>query len=95
MTAPPAPAAASPDLPALTGAIRRRLVEGMDLAALEEMPGPERRLHVRERVLAILRDERALLPAGELNALVNRISDDVVGLGPVERLLKDPEVSEV
>jgi pilus assembly protein CpaF len=27
--------------------------------------------------------------------VVNQVSDEVVGLGPVERLLKDPEVSEV
>src|SRR5439155_9792259 len=27
--------------------------------------------------------------------IVNQVSDEVVGLGPIERLLKDPEVSEV
>ncbi len=82
-------------LQALGGTIRRRLLERVDAGSLEGMAAPERRLHVREHVLSILREERAILPAAELNSLVNKISDDVVGLGPVERLLKDPEVSEV
>ena len=30
-----------------------------------------------------------------MTAVVNQVSDEVVGLGPIERLLKDPEVSEV
>jgi len=31
----------------------------------------------------------------DLTALINEVSDEVVGLGPIEFLLKDPEVSEV
>jgi pilus assembly protein CpaF len=67
----------------------------VDVRDLERLAPPERRLHVREHVLRLLREQRAILPAGELTQLVNQISDDVVGLGPVEGLLKDPEVSEV
>ena len=55
----------------------------------------ERRLRVREEALAILRDQRAVLPVRELSRLVNEVSDEVVGLGPIEFLLKDPEVSQV
>jgi pilus assembly protein CpaF len=50
---------------------------------------------VREEVLAVLREERAILPAGTITNVVNQVSDEVVGLGPLERLLRDPEVSEV
>jgi pilus assembly protein CpaF len=55
----------------------------------------ERRLRVREEALAVLREQRAVLPVRELSRLVNEVSDEVVGLGPIEFLLKDPEVSEV
>jgi pilus assembly protein CpaF len=81
--------------PALKRAVRRGLRDQVDVHDLERLSPPERRLHVREHVLRLLREQRAILPAGELTELVNQISDDVVGLGPIERLLKDPEVSEV
>ncbi len=74
--------------------VRARLlgVEGLELRGLS---GPEQRLRVREEVVAVLRDERAILPASAITEVVNQVSDEVVGLGPIERLLKDPEVSEV
>ncbi len=62
---------------------------------LDGLTPPERRLRVREEVLAVLREERAILPAGTITEVVNQVSDEVVGLGPLERLLRDPEVSEV
>jgi pilus assembly protein CpaF len=63
--------------------------------ALAVLSPPERRLRVRDEVVRILREERAILPARQVTEVVNEVSDEVVGLGPVERLLKDPEVSEV
>lgn len=59
------------------------------------MSPPERRLRVRQEVIEVLRGDRTILPARALNDVINQISDEVVGLGPLERLLKDPEVSEV
>jgi pilus assembly protein CpaF len=50
---------------------------------------------VRQEVLAVLREERAILPVETITDVVNQVSDEVVGLGPLERLLRDPEVSEV
>jgi pilus assembly protein CpaF len=85
----------SASAPALKRAVRRGLLDQVDVHDLERLTPPDRRLHVREHVLRLLREQRAILPAGELTELVNQISDDVVGLGPIERLLKDPEVSEV
>jgi pilus assembly protein CpaF len=70
----------------------RLLAEG---AALEQLTGPERRLRVRSEVMELLKEQRAILPASAVSEVVNQVSDEVVGLGPIERLLKDPEVSEV
>ncbi len=50
---------------------------------------------MREEALSILREERHILPRGILTQIVNEVSDAVVGLGPIEFLLKDPEVTEV
>jgi pilus assembly protein CpaF len=45
--------------------------------------------------MAVLREHRVVLPARDLTRLVSEVSDEVVGLGPIEFLLKDPEISEV
>src|SRR5213592_3412444 len=75
--------------------VRSRLLAAAPVGRLERLSPPERRLRVREAVMQILREEGAILPAASLTRVVNQVSDEVVGLGPVERLLKDPEVSEV
>jgi len=43
----------------------------------------------------MLREEGKLLPHAALTRVVNEVADRVVGLGPIESLLRDPEVSEV
>jgi pilus assembly protein CpaF len=43
----------------------------------------------------VLREEGHILPQGALAKVVNEVSDAVVGMGPVEFLLKDPDVTEV
>jgi pilus assembly protein CpaF len=75
--------------------VRSQLLAEPGLEVLERLSPPERRLRVRTEVLAVLKEGRAILPAGSLTDVVNQVSDEVVGLGPIERLLKDPEVSEV
>ena len=82
------------DTRAVRGEVRSRLL-GRPGVDLERLSAPERRLRVRQEVLAVLREERAILPAGTITDVVNQVSDEVVGLGPLERLLRDPEVSEV
>jgi len=75
--------------------LHRRLLRRVDARALEQVPRAERRLRVREEALAVLREERHILPQGALARVVNEVSDAVVGLGPIEFLLKDPDVTEV
>jgi len=79
----------------LKGLVASRVRERVDAARLGSTPPAERRLHVREEALKILGEQRVVLPVRDLTALINEVSDEVVGLGPIEFLLKDPEVSEV
>jgi pilus assembly protein CpaF len=72
-----------------------RLLQRIDANGLAAARPVDRRLLVREEALAILREEGHLLPQGDLARVVNDVSDRVVGLGPIESLLRDPEVSEV
>ncbi len=79
---------------AVRARVRDRLL-AVSADALAQLSPSERRIRVREEIMTVLREERAILPAGAVTDVVNQVSDEVVGLGPIERLLKDPEVSEV
>src|SRR5436309_5748352 len=74
--------------------VRSRLL-GPGGPDLDNLSPPQRRLRVRDEVMAVLKEARTILPSSVVTQVVNQVSDEVVGLGPVERLLKDPEVSEV
>ena len=75
--------------------LHERLLRRVDAQELVGISRAERRVRVREEALQILRDEGHILPQGALTRVVNDVSDAVVGLGPIEFLLKDPEVTEV
>ncbi len=75
--------------------LREQLRERVDARGLATAPRTERRLRVREEALALLRASGAILPQRELTRMVNEVSDEVVGFGPIEFLLKDPDVTEV
>jgi len=50
---------------------------------------------VGEEALRLLRASGTILPVRELARVVNEVSDEVVGFGPIESLLRDPDVTEV
>lgn len=73
--------------------IRRRLLDDRSDESGSSLA--DRRIRLRDAVRKVLAEDRVILPAEELAALVRQISDEVVGLGPLESLLRDPEVTEV
>jgi pilus assembly protein CpaF len=75
--------------------LRAQLRERVDARGLAIAPRTERRLRVREEALALMREKGALLPQQDLARVVNEVSDEVVGFGPIEYLLMDPSVSKV
>lgn len=74
--------------------VRRRLLEERD-PALFEGSQADKRLNLREAVRRVLEEDRVIIPGSEMASLVRQISDEVVGLGPLEELLRDPQVTEV
>jgi pilus assembly protein CpaF len=50
---------------------------------------------VADRVRELLVRDRVVLPAVDLERLVEEVVDDAVGLGPLEPLMRDPTVTEV
>ena len=75
--------------------LHEQLLQRVDARGLETVSRAERRLRVREEALAILRAEGHILPQSALARVINEVSDAVVGLGPIEFLLKDPDITEV
>lgn len=75
--------------------IHGRLVEEADLSALDKMNVAEIRPEISRLVDFFLVEEKVLLNEGEKTALVLEIMDELMGLGPLEPLLKDPTVSDI
>jgi len=53
------------------------------------------RRRVHEQLHSALAQERAPLSAADKAQLIQDVSDDILGYGPIDRLLKDEEVTEV
>ncbi len=74
--------------------VRQRLLDERD-PALFEGSQADKRLNLREAVRRVLEEDRVIIPGSEMASLVRQISDEVVGLGPLEELLRDPGITEV
>jgi pilus assembly protein CpaF len=75
--------------------LHRKLIEEINLSALEKLPEEEIRKHVQQLVSQYILVERLALNAQELASFVNEILDEMTGLGPIEPLLKDPSISDI
>jgi pilus assembly protein CpaF len=75
--------------------LHRRLIEEINLSALEKLPEEEIRAHVQQLVSQYVLVERLALNAQELNNFISEILDEMRGLGPLEPLLKDPAVNDI
>ncbi len=75
--------------------LHRKLIEEINLVALEALPQDRMRQEVQTFVNDYVRSERLALNAAEVEALIDDLVDEMVGLGPLEPLLKDPTVSDI
>src|SRR5580704_9104242 len=74
--------------------LHRRLIEEINLSALEKLPDDEMRGHVQQLVSEYVVSERLALNTQELNDFVSEILDEMTGLGPLEPLLQDETVND-
>jgi pilus assembly protein CpaF len=75
--------------------LHRRLIEEINLQALERLPEEQIRAHVHQLVTQYILVERLALNQQELNDFVSEILDEMTGLGPLEPLLKDPTIADI
>jgi pilus assembly protein CpaF len=75
--------------------LHRRLIEEINLQALERLPEDQIRAHIQQLVSQYILVEWLALNAQELNDFVSEILDEMTGLGPLEPLLKDGSISDI
>ena len=88
----------------LKQAVHKRLIEELDLKKLDVIAlgrNPEKAKQLREKTERVISNILAAKAAGLISSyevrkeLVKEIADEVLGLGPLEDLLRDAEVTEV
>jgi pilus assembly protein CpaF len=72
-----------------------RLIEELDLSKLDKLGETELRREVMRLTADFARAERAALNNAELEELGSSIYDEMVGLGPIEPLLKDDTINDI
>ncbi|WP_374575609.1 CpaF family protein [Phenylobacterium sp.] len=98
-TPPPtaAPAGATPieGATALKVRIHQRLIELLNLSLLDKTPREQLRLEIRGAVSALLADEKRILSLSQTDRLIEDVLDELLGLGPLEPLLKDESINDI
>lgn len=75
--------------------IHARLLDRLDLAALEHLAPAQIRFELEQAVQTLLGEESLVLSRAERERLVDDIFHEVTGLGPLDSLLGDPTVSDI
>jgi len=75
--------------------LHHKLLEIINLSAIDKMERDEIARDVNELVKELLIEEDVALNAAEQARLSNDIIDELLGLGPLEPLLKDPTVADI
>jgi pilus assembly protein CpaF len=95
------PGAANPLAPpvevdtALKVRIHQRLLELLNLSLLDKTPRQALRLEIRGAVGQLLAEERRFLTTAQTDQLIEDVLDELLGLGPLEPLLKDDTVADI
>ena len=83
------------DLVALKVGIHQRLIDLLNLTVLERMPREALHAEIRGVVIQLLSEQKRFLPAAQTDRLVADVLDELLGLGPLEPLLKDDSISDI
>ena len=75
--------------------INEELLSVLDLSLLETIDETKARAEIREIALQLMIQESAPLSVRQRAVVIQRIEDEVMGLGPLEPLLADKSVSDI
>src|ERR1700722_1447347 len=79
----------------LKSLIHRKLINVLNLERVASLPKDRLRAEIGRVVERLLEDERVPMTAAEQNRIIEEVLDEVLGLGPLETLLKEPSISDI
>ena len=79
----------------LKSEIHRKLIGVLNLELVASLPKDRLRAEIGRVVERLLEDERVPMTTAEQNKIIEEVLDEVLGLGPLEPLLKEPSISDI
>jgi pilus assembly protein CpaF len=79
----------------LKSQIHRKLIGVLNLDRVSSIPKDRVRTEIGRVVERLLEDERVPMTTAEQTRIVEEVLDEVLGLGPLEPLLKEPSISDI
>ncbi|HUQ91239.1 MAG TPA: CpaF family protein [Bryobacteraceae bacterium] len=79
----------------LKSEIHKKLIGVLNLDKVSSLPKDRLRAEIGRVVERLLEDERVPMTTAETNKMVEEVLDEVLGLGPLEPLLKEPSISDI
>ncbi len=80
---------------AIKSMVHFRLVEQLDLATITDLPREALAVSVRESLEAITSAENVPLNHRERTILISDLINEILGLGPIESLVSDPDIQDI
>jgi pilus assembly protein CpaF len=75
--------------------INERLLNVLDLSLLQSVEDDKAREQIREIASRLMTEESAPLSLRQRKVIIQRIEDEIMGLGPLEPLLADKSISDI
>src|SRR5579883_3158465 len=75
--------------------IHRKLIGVLNLDRVSSIPKDRMRAEIGRVVERLLSDERVPMTAAEQDRIIEEVLDEVLGLGPLEPLLKEASISDI
>ncbi len=79
----------------LKSEIHRKLIGALNLERVSSVPRDRLRAEIRNVVEHLLAEERVPMTTADQNRIIEEVLDEVLGLGPLEPLLKEPSISDI
>src|ERR1051326_2762893 len=79
----------------LKSQIHRKLIGVLNLDRVGSIPKDRVRMEIGRVVERLLEEERVPMTTAEQTKIVEEVLDEVLGLGPLEPLLKEPSISDI
>ncbi|MDZ4801208.1 MAG: CpaF family protein [Bryobacteraceae bacterium] len=79
----------------LKSEIHTKLIGALNMERVNAIPRDRLRVEIGRVVERLLDEERVPMTTAEQNRIIEEVLDEVLGLGPLEPLLKEPSISDI